>query len=140
MAAKPETTFINSIRRLIPDVFSENNNNPFRSGQADIWYSGRLGDLWVEYKYTKPLRPLTPFRPDTSALQNRWLGNRLDEGRNIAVVVGHPGGAIVYRAREWLVSAPFGEHLERSITRKELATWILNQVGTQCKSLEQSRP
>ena len=136
MAAKPETTFIKAIHRLIPNVFAENNNNPFRSGQADIWYSGCSGDLWVEYKYTKILRESTEFRPNTSPLQNRWLGCRLDEGRNVAVVVGTPTGAIIYLDREWLVPAPFGEHRKREIPRKELATWIFNQVGEQCVSLE----
>ena len=63
MANKPETTFITSVNRLLPigavedvPLFEpipmkrkwigyEKMNNPYSSGTADSWYSGKGGDL-----------------------------------------------------------------------------------------------
>ena len=134
--AKPENNFIAKVHRKLRDTHCNKNNNPFRSGEADVWYSGKKGDLWVEYKYTKNLRATTLFTPDLSSQQKRWLGNRLDEGRNVAVVVGHESGGTVYRDREWLRPMPFSELQARSMTVSELADWVFEQVGVQCVLLE----
>jgi len=136
MASKPETTFIRSIHSKATNVHAEKNNNPYRSGQADVWYSGIAGDLWVEYKFTEIIRKTTIFTPDLSSQQKRWLGSRLDEGRNVAVIAGHRTGGIIYRDREWLLPMTFGAVLDKSLSRKELAAWIYNQVGAKCVSLE----
>ena len=63
MSSKPETTFITSIHKKLPEPppYHEKNNNPFNSGTPDVFYSGNEGDLWVEYKFMKEL----PKRPTT---------------------------------------------------------------------------
>lgn len=136
MANKPETTFIGSIHRLIPQVYAEKMNNPFRAGTADVWYSGELGDLWVEYKFIERIPDSKEIVPDLSPRQVRWLGNRLDEGRNVAVVLGTPTGGVVYRRRSWLIPQSKAELEARLMTRAQLAQWILDQVGaSKCNSL-----
>lgn len=136
MASKPETTFIGSVHRLIPQVYAEKMNNPFRAGTADVWYSGELGDLWVEYKFIERIPRSKEILPDLSPRQVRWLGNRFDEGRNVAVVLGTPTGGVVYRSRNWLIPQTDEELKARLMTRAQLAQWILDQVGaSKCQSL-----
>ena len=104
MAAKPETTFIAAVNKHIPkSVYRMKNNNQYTGGIADVWYSGRDNDLWVEYKYL----PRVPTRVDIdvmkllSPLQQAWLRDRRMEGRNVAVIVGCPEGGVVLTDRQW---------------------------------------
>lgn len=142
MASKPETTFIASIHKKLPDPapYHEKQNNPFSSGTPDVYYSGTRGELWVEYKFIKtlPTRPTTIVTPDLSAAQKRWLGNRLDEGRNVAVILGiGPKHGVLYREREWLLPLTKQELEANLRTRQELADWIKATVGeNRCQSLE----
>jgi hypothetical protein len=142
MSRKPETTFIASIHKKLPEPapYHEKQNNPFSSGTPDVYYSGTLGDLWVEYKFIErlPSRPTTLVVPDLSAGQKRWLGNRLDEGRNVAVILGvGPKDGILYQNREWLVPLPAELLRAKLILRQDLANWIKATVGeNRCQSLE----
>lgn len=142
MAAKPETQFIKSIHdKLKPRrVYHEKTNNPFRSGIADVWYSGRLGDLWVEYKYIEKLPRSDEIKPDLSARQVKWLGDRYEEGRNVAVILGTRAGGVLYQHYDWLV--PYSDKLllPRLQPRPALAEWIFSQVGASpCLLSEPSR-
>lgn len=142
MSSKPETTFITSIHKKLPEPppYHEKNNNPFNSGTPDVFYSGNEGDLWVEYKFMKelPKRPTTLVVPDLSPGQKRWLGNRLDEGRNVAVIMGvGPKHGILYRNREWLVPISTSELQAKLVLRQDLADWIKATVGeNRCHLLE----
>ena len=76
------------------------NNNPYNSGIPDVWYSADLSDMWVEYKFlpSVPQRGIVDAkRVGLSALQSAWLAGRHKEHRNVAVIVGVPGGGM--RAR-----------------------------------------
>lgn len=129
MAVKPETTFTASVNRKLPKLLhKEKMNNPYSSGTADMWYSGCKGDLWVEYKYLPKLAVRVTNKVGLSELQLIWLNARHAEGRNVAVIVGHPDGGVVLRY-------PFPTELVTShilcntLSRQELADWILNNTG-----------
>lgn len=104
MARKPESTFYQSIHRLMPrKLHKEKMNNPFSSGTADVWYSGNKGDMWVEYKYISvPPKNAEMFvHKELSGPQKLWLGDRYREGRTVIVVLGTPLGAWIYKDLEW---------------------------------------
>lgn len=143
MAIKPESSFIQSInkQKILRETYFEKTNNPFRSGIADVWYSGALGDLWVEYKYEPSLPKIKEYRPDLSARQLKWLGDRRDEGRNVAVILGLPEGGVIYTDKAWLLEFTQAELMARSLSRPEIAQWIFEQVGTsKCKLSDRSQP
>lgn len=109
-------------------------NNPYRSGTADYWYSGNKADLWIEYKWlkkipTKIINLSSGDKPLLSALQQKWLTARDNEGRNVAVVVGFPEGAIILQKNMWLDNLNFN----MLISRNELASWILEQTNNKQK-------
>jgi hypothetical protein len=141
MAAKPESTFTASINRqkALKETYFEKTNNPFRSGIADFWYSGERGDLWVEYKYEPSLPKIKEYRPDLSPRQLKWLGDRRDEGRNVAVILGLPEGGVIYTDKSWILTFNQDELMARSLSRPEIAQWIFEQVGkSKCKLSDRS--
>lgn len=130
MSVKPENRYIGSIHKLLPvPVYYEKMCNPYRSGTPDVWYSGSLGDLWVEYKYIPSIPKRTVVLPDLSDRQKRWLGNRLDEGRNVAVVLGTPKGGVIYRQRSWLEPLDPEGLSANLVPNRQIAVWIVSQVG-----------
>lgn len=138
---KPENRFIQGIHRLIEDVYHEKMNNPWRAGTADVWYSGHLGDLWVEYKYqpTVPLRSLT-LLPTLTERQLKWLEDRYDEGRRVAVISGYGGNGVIYTDKEWRTPIQAGELTRRALTKSQIAGWIRSLVGASpCRSPTRSR-
>ena len=132
MSAKPETTFINALHKKLPrSVYHMKNNNAYTGGIPDVWYSGNYADLWVEYKYIAKLPVRVPIDPMKllSPLQQQWLRDRYKQGRNIAVVVGCPTGGVVLTDGYWeesLTSIKFNSLIK---SKKELAAWIVDQVG-----------
>ena len=130
---KPENTFIASVHKLLPKaVHVEKMNNPYRSGCADVWYSGAKGDLWVEYKFIAKL----PVKSDTvqadlSPLQTKWLRERSHEGRKVFVIIGSPTGGVILSGLAWENPVPLSSYLESIQTRQALAGWIAsNTLGT----------
>jgi len=99
------------------------NNNPFTAGIADMWYSGTCNDLWVEYKWL-PKKPKVFFTPALSKLQLKWLKERYTEGRNVAVIVGCPDGAVILRDLIWEKQCSF----VNCLTRQEIAQWITKET------------
>jgi len=75
----------------------------YRGGTADVWYSGNLDDLWVEYKWLAKLPIRVPVRlyKELSPLQLRWLRGRYEEGRNVVVILGTPEGAWIAENLAW---------------------------------------
>ena len=130
MSRKPENTFIDGMHKHLPPVkffHREKMNNPYSSGTADWWYSGNKADLWVEYKYIKPVPVKKIVIPDLSALQLDWLESRKKEGRNVKVIVGCPKGGVIYDTPEqWISGFPANEYLARLLTRADLAKYLLN--------------
>lgn len=131
MANKPETTYIKGVHKHLTQSYYEKTNNPFRSGTPDVWYSGNLGELWVEYKFIERIPKNAKILPEVSPRQAQWLSNRYVEGRNIAVVLGSPEGGVVYHGTGWLDSITPEEFRERMISKEAVAQWIYGQVGKQ---------
>lgn len=131
MAAKPETTYIGKLHKKLPkSVYRMKNHNLYTGGIPDCYYSGSKADLWIEYKFVPKLPIKVPLRITEllSALQTEWLKDRHSEGRNLAVIIGCPGGGILLRNREWETDIPVS-HLKSLIrSNDDLAEWIKGQV------------
>lgn len=99
----PENRYLQSINRLLPDsIHREKMHNPYRGGTFDMWYSGKLADLWIEYKWVNRMPKKGVLIPELSELQKKWGRGRQEEGRNVAVVVGSPIGGVWFIApTEW---------------------------------------
>lgn len=132
MPAKPETTFTTGVHKYLPrEVYRMKNNNPYNSGIPDVWYSADLSDMWVEYKFlpSVPQRGIVDAkRVGLSALQSAWLAGRHKEHRNVAVIVGVPGGGVIMRDLEWEVGLSPAEFKARIQPRPALANWIAQQT------------
>ena len=148
MSAKPENNFILSINRLLPlkkvrssasallqypvdmHLHYEKMNNSFRGGTWDGWYSGKRGDLWVEYKFIARIPQRASVKPFEllSALQLDWGKERLDEGRNVAVIIGCPTGGVLLRNRAWEKELSAQRFQSLILSRPDLVSWILEQT------------
>lgn len=131
MSSKPETRFYQSIHKLLPkELYSEKMHNPFRGGTPDVWYSGTLDDLWVEYKWiaTAPVRASIKMTNLLSPLQQQWIECRYAEGRNVVVVLGCPKGAHVFEGLAWRKNLPPGIDWR---TKLEIAEYIRRRTMTE---------
>lgn len=130
MSRGPETTFIQSIHRLLPkDVYRMKNHNEFNGGIADCWYDGPAADLWVEYKFVVvPKRDRTLATVDLSPLQREWLRDRAKNGRNVAVIVGCKAGGVWLDAPDWEEDLTAAEFRRICLSRQEIAARITNIV------------
>ena len=130
MATKPESTFIAGVHKHLPAaVYRMKTNNPYVAGIPDCYYSGIGGDLWIEYKYIAKLPARVPVKIKLSALQRRWLEGRHGEGRNVAVIVGSPEGAVIFRIDQALDIGMSAYHFrEAMLTKQEVAEWITEQT------------
>lgn len=115
-------------------LYHMKNHNSYLSGPADVWYSGKKADIWVEYKYVAKL-PRTISLTDTkkkyalSALQQEWLRARHQEGRAVYVILGMEDGGILFKDLEWETEYWEREELLPYIqSRVDLAMWISNQT------------
>lgn len=132
----PETRFIASVHKHLPTVdefYRLKMHNQYNAGGADLWYSGRRRDLWVEYKWVDlPKRDDTMIsiidgkKPSLSVLQQHWIRGRVSEGRDVWVIVGCKiGGAILnngWGGGRWRTD----DFRERVITRQEIARTVLS--------------
>ena len=129
MSRGPEATFAAAVHRLLPPkskLHREKMSNPYSSGTADWWFSGRQ-DLWAEYKWL-----VLPKRDNTvidlinkpgglSALQDDWLSRRHDEGRNVWVIVGCREGGVIFEHKTWRLPCLTGNFRETVLSRDEIA-------------------
>ncbi len=131
MSRGPETTFIQSVHRLLPKtVYRMKNHNEYNGGIADCWYDGPVGDLWAEYKFVVlPKRGDTLVRIELSELQLQWLRDRKFNGRNVAVVVGcKEGGVWLDHPRCWEQDYPAATFRAMIESRQEIADRILRHT------------
>lgn len=135
MSAKPETNFSNAIRASLPDgVYSMKNSNDYTSGIPDLWFSGKKGDLWVEMKFVPKLPKRVPLRPYDllSSLQEKWLRDRYEEGRNVAVIVGCKRASrlegFLLRDLAWEKDISPADYDSLILSKSELAAFIKGQV------------
>lgn len=144
----PESKFIKTVHRYVPDgVYWMKNHNQYLGGVPDVWYSGDKADLWIEYKFiVVPARGETiiDVRDLLSALQKKWLFDRLLEGRNVAVIVGCEAGGVWFDKLSWAVPITTKEFNHRLVDRKTLAKSIYDATTTihnvkSCNSRVQNR-
>lgn len=134
---KPETKLIERIHDLLGHDVYHLKMQLQVAGVADVWYSGSNGDLWVEYKILDaPVKQSPSAETDTipvtlSPMQSTWLGNRAQEGRHVAVVIGSVDRkyALVLEAGAWLAPVTVSDFLDLCIPVKDVAAWIRQQVG-----------
>lgn len=139
MAAKPETTFYESVHRHLPPpslLHREKMSNPYRGGTADYWYDGPETDLWIEWKFiVVPKRDDTVIslvsgkKPTLSALQQDWLRGRVANGRRVAVVVGSKTGGVWFGNTSWGLPFTAGEFRSLIKSRAALADQIVAITG-----------
>lgn len=138
MAAKPETNFSNALRKALSEqcleVYSMKNNNEYVAGVPDLWFSGPRADLWIEMKFVQKLPVKVPLRPYEllSSLQSKWLRDRYNEGRNVAVIIGCKRRSnlegIVLRDLAWEKDV-YPQNFDALILSKsELVSFIKEQV------------
>lgn len=107
--------------------------NPYRSGTADVWYSGERRDLWIEYKWLEiPKRDDTEISfvakkdPLISVLQQDWIARRIMEGRTVWVIVGSKNGGVIYDNNKWAHPTTAERFKKELRSRNELAQAILD--------------
>lgn len=131
--ATPENTFIRGVHSFLPkNVYHMKNHNAYVGGVADCWYSGKGGDLWIEYKHiVVPKRMSTEIslvkdkNPMLSALQQQWLADRYAEGRRVVVVVGSAQGGVWMSTPDvWGTPMLAGDFLKFACPRKAIAEHI----------------
>ena len=127
MSSGPETRFYQAINRQFRDgPYCEKMHNVYRGGTPDVWYSGTLDDLWVEYKWLAklPQRASIQISKLLSPLQLLWLDERQKEGRNVAVILGTPSGAWIYENLAWHGDVTPAEFAAFSKTKQQVADYI----------------
>jgi len=103
------------------------NHNEYIGGIADVWYSGKRFDIWVEYKFIKKLPPIIDLMNlkkeyCLSALQQAWLRDRHDEGRDVFVILGCREGGVIFVKRNWEMK--HSRDKVRVQLRLDVARWI----------------
>ena len=124
-----EHGFIRSVHRQLPDeIYKWKINDNFQGGVADTYYSGKGGDLWIEYKYLKvlPKRPSTVIKTSLSAQQGMWLTERHNEGRTVALVIGSPDGIVLLTSPdEWNTPLTCADFIRTAIDKQRLVSYIV---------------
>lgn len=132
MAKKPESRYIAGVHKLlVRSVYRMKNHNAYVGGIPDVWYSGSVQDLWVEYKYLPVKTPRITVIPDLSLLQVRWITDRKEEGRSVWTIVGCKAGGVIYRdITEMTNGLPPACFISRLQSYKEIATEIYTFTTT----------
>lgn len=95
-----EHGYVQSVHRALPPVvYRWKIADRYTAGVPDAWYSGPVGDVWVEWKYL-PRTPTRMFKNPLTPLQRRWLAARRAEGRKVAAIIGTPKGAVILTETE----------------------------------------
>ena len=127
-----EHGYIRSIHRRLPaSIYRWKINDNFEGGVADAYYSGEEGDLWIEYKYLPalPKRSTTPIRTCLSAQQRLWLTRRHSEGRQVAVVIGSPDGAVIQTTPDaWNDAMTRDDFIRSAVENKSVANYIVRHT------------
>ena len=124
-----ESGFTTTVHNKLPKtVYRWKIQATMTGGIPDAYYSGNKADLWIEYKLLNalPKKQSTLLIPKLSALQSKWLRARYKEGRNVAVILGHKTGSYIFTNLEWEAGITQDK---LTLSRKELAEWIVQQVS-----------
>lgn len=128
MAQKRENVFIKRVHRHLPkSIVPEKTNNPYRAGPADvIYYAPEARLLLVEYKWmpSVPSELCVPRISTFTRLQQEWLKARHAQGFNVALIIGCPGGGLVYPGVSWEAV------IEPAIVPfEDVVAWIIQQLS-----------
>lgn len=117
-----ESSYTRKINKLLrPSVYAWKISDRFTAGIPDAYYSGPANDLFVEYKLIVKPPKTTKQCAALSGLQQKWIRDRLEEGRDVAVVVGLGTRAgLILRGRK--IFEPLD--LTQAVSCKEIADWI----------------
>jgi hypothetical protein len=117
-----ESGYTRKIGKLLRSgVYTWKISDRFTAGIPDAYYSGAVSDIWVEYKFIPKPPKTTKQRPALSAMQEKWLRERMEEGRNVAVIVGlGTRNGIILTGRK--IFEPID--LSTAISCQEIADWI----------------
>lgn len=121
-----ESQFTRSIMKKLPsEIYKWKIMNQMQNGVPDCYFSGPAGDLWLEVKYIKaPKRSTTLIKPELSPLQLKWLTERKQEKRNVALLIGSNIGCAI-RIQFFEVSL-VPQSLK--LTKQEVVEWIIRQT------------
>jgi len=141
VSRKPENTFIASVHRHLPvDLYHMKTHNAYISGPADVWYSGHVADIWVEYKYATHIpKSQNDYVLDLTPLQSEWLHARYLEGRRVYVILGMEQGGIIFQDLNWEDGHTKSMLEENVMNRKDIAEWISRATTGKYEAPTQSR-
>ena len=109
------------------ELYKMKNHNQYNGGIADVWYSGRKADLWIEFKFVAvPVRDMTVIDFGLSALQQEWLKSRHAEGRKVGVMVGSKTGGVWFPNMTWDTTHTAKSFRKQLCSRSDLADIIVN--------------
>lgn len=133
MARKPEAQYTATVGKLLPpSVYALKLSLPYTAGVADSWYSGPARDLWVEWKYLQTIPPSIDCTKLLTKLQQAWLSDRHQEGRNVAVIVASKTGSVIFQDLSWQVPISRETFLGHAQSKRDLVdhlTKYLSQVA-----------
>ena len=131
-----EHSYIKAIHRLLPPtVYKWKINDNFHGGVADAYYSGKKGDMWIEYKYISkpPKKQSTVIKTCLTDQQLNWLKTRQNEGRKVALVIGieAPNG---FKGKDNIVITDLNEPItlktfsSSAVDKRGVAEYIIETV------------
>ena len=131
-----ETGYWNSLRKLLKNrVYAWKINANFTAGIPDWWGSGSHQDLWVENKRIKndgdppAFLDLTNHDDYLTVLQQNWLVDRYNEGRNVGVLVFSKHGHVYFPGLSWQDPISKLDFIERAMSKKDMAERLINILG-----------
>lgn len=125
-------------KKLKGRIYTWKINASYVKGVPDCWLSGSLQDLWVENKRVAtdsppPVLDLTDHKKYLSVLQQKWLEDRYEEGRHVAVVVFSKVGHVLLLGTAWKNPISRLSFLESAVSMDELADQLVEIVGERSK-------
>lgn len=134
MPRKPESNFIASInRKLPPQIRAQAMGSGFSNGTPDRWYSGKRSDLWVEYKFFQRLPAIISLidpraSVKLSPLQQKWLNDEYDKGRNVCVIAGYTDMGVILTDRQWNANITKETFCQLLLPRREIVEWLIERI------------
>ncbi len=125
-----ESGFWQSLRKhLVPRVYALKLNVNFIGGIPDVWLSGSEQDLWMENKYLQKLPPIIDATKLLTTLQQSWLEERYNEGRQVGVLIGSSEGHVFLPGLLWQDSLSRLSFLSRAKSTKNMANQLVELLG-----------
>lgn len=134
MSRKPEAQFRAGCFRYLPSgIYHEPIGSGYVAGTPDTYVEGPNGCLFIEWKNHQTLPKVIDLtsksqKAKLSPMQQKWLRRAHGNGQKVAVIMGHPGGGVIYPGLSWEEPLTKEQVLEKTMTRKEIAEWLTQQL------------